>query len=176
MTSLILRHHGRWYRGWHPGSGAAFLARSILPGRHRTRPQHASSEFFLVLWSRPRPAARQSGMHGQLPHKRSACKPRRSRVALTLCTQAMWRVHTDLLHSPSKLARRPSTISGARPPPPPAMPYNMLGDIGVAPFFSIKAGGQEFASRALSDLTFSNVTTNGANIFLHKNRPPSFSD
>ena len=53
--------------------------------------------------------------------------------------------------------------------------HHMLGDVGVAGLFH-KCRGRSLADGALSrDLAFSNITTNGANIFLHKNRPPSFS-
>ena len=54
--------------------------------------------------------------------------------------------------------------------------HHMLGDIGVALLLN-KSGGRSLANGALSrDLALSNITTDGANIFLHKNRPPSFSD
>jgi hypothetical protein len=50
----------------------------------------------------------------------------------------------------------------------------MLGDIGVAGLLH-KSGSRSLADGALCrDLAFSNITTNGANVLLHKNRPPSF--
>ena len=52
--------------------------------------------------------------------------------------------------------------------------HNMLGDIGVAGLLH-KSGSRSLADGALCrDLAFSNITTNGANVLLHKNRPPSF--
>jgi phage baseplate assembly protein gpV len=96
-------------------------------------------------------------------------------VALTLCHTGHSQVHADLAALTLKVGAQTvhdllgHTLSLADA-------HHMLGHIGVAGLFH-KSGGRSLANGALSrDLTFSNVTTNGANIFLHKNRPPSFSD
>ena len=96
-------------------------------------------------------------------------------VALTLCHTGHGQVHADLAALTLKVgAQTVHDLLGHALCLADA--YNVLGDIGVALLLN-KSGGRSLANGALSrDLALSNITTDGANIFLHKNRPPSFSD
>ena len=92
-------------------------------------------------------------------------------VALTLCHASHSQIHTDLTalalevcaQTINDLLRHALCLADAN---------NMLGDVGVAGLFH-KSGSGSLANGALSgDLTLSDITTNGANVFLHKNLPP----
>ena len=95
-------------------------------------------------------------------------------VALTLCHTSHGQVHANLAALALKVCAQAihdllrNTLSLADTD-------HMLGHIGIASLLN-KSGSGSLADGALSgDLTLSNITTNGANIFFHKNRPPSFS-
>ena len=92
-------------------------------------------------------------------------------VALTLCHASHSQIHTDLAalalevsaQTINDLLRHALCLADAN---------NVLGNIGVAGLLH-KSGSGSLANGALSgDLTLSDITTNGANVFLHKNLPP----